>query len=122
MEADVAVFIITFAHPDHERWVKYQPAHLDWLQSELEEGTLLAAGGMDHGRTGCIIATAADEQAARRWVVHDPYVARGVSDEISITVWDPIFGTWQMESSCAGLSYNDLRREILKRTRTATTD
>jgi uncharacterized protein len=111
----MAVFLISYIHPDHEGWLKYLGPHFDWLHAQVEAGSLLASGPPDHGavRAGFLIAKAEDEQAVRDWVAGDPFVIHGLAEEMSVTAWDPIFGAFSDESSLAGLAYEDLRRKFL---------
>jgi hypothetical protein len=42
-------------------------------------------------------------------------MVHGLTEDLTITAWDPIFGAFASESSLAGVSYQDLRRQILAR-------
>lgn len=111
----MTVFLISYIHPDHEKWLKYLGPHLDWLHAQVEAGRLLASGPLDHGtvRAGFLIARAEGEQAVRDWLAGDPFVIHGLAEEMSVTAWDPIFGAFSDETSAAGLAYEDLRRKFL---------
>jgi uncharacterized protein YciI len=114
---DMAVFLISCLHPNYAGWVEHQAAHLDWLHAQVEAGALLASGPprRDGVRTAFLIAKAEDEKAVRDWIAGDPYMVHGLTEELTITAWDPIFGAFAGESSLAGVSYEDLRRQILAR-------
>lgn len=112
----MAIFLISYEHPNYEGWVEHQAAHLDWLHAQVQAGALLASGPprrTDGARAGFLIAKATDEAAAREWITGDPYVVHGLAEELTITGWDPIFGAFAHESSLAGSSYEDLRQQIL---------
>jgi hypothetical protein len=66
-------------------------------------------------RAAFLIAKAEDEKAVRDWIAGDPYMVHGLTEDLTITAWDPIFGAFASESSLAGVSYEDLRRQILAR-------
>jgi uncharacterized protein len=114
---DMAVFLISCLHPNYAGWVEHQAAHLDWLHTQVEAGALLASGPprQDGVRAAFLIAKAEDEKAVRDWIAGDPYMVHGLTQELTITAWDPIFGAFASESSLAGVSYENLRRQILAR-------
>jgi uncharacterized protein YciI len=113
----MAVFLISCLHPNDAGWVEHQAAHLDWLHAQVEAGALLASGPphRDGVRAAFLIAKAEDEKAVRDWIAGDPYMVHGLTEELTITAWDPIFGAFASESSLSGVSYEDLRRQILAR-------
>ncbi|GAB5414822.1 MAG: YciI family protein [Congregibacter sp.] len=71
-----------------------RPAHLERIQSLVDEGRLLVAGPMpavdseDPGPAGftgsVIIGEFASLDAARRWAAEDPYVLTGVFQSVSV--------------------------------------
>lgn len=71
-----------------------RPAHLERIQSLVDEGRLLVAGPMpaidseDPGPAGftgsVIIGEFASLDAAQRWAAEDPYVLAGVFQSVSV--------------------------------------
>jgi len=79
----MAFFVVTYVHPDGEGWNTFLDAHVSYLQQLLAEGTLRASGPFD----------------ARSIIEQDPYKIEGLVSDMTITEWNPIFGTYQVEAS-----------------------
>ncbi len=46
-----------------------------------------------------LILAAPSREDARRIVEQDPYTIEGLVSDMTITEWNPIFGTYQLEAS-----------------------
>jgi uncharacterized protein YciI len=56
-----------------------RPAHLEFLQAEIDAGRLLLAGRQEDGSGGVLITTDMDPEAAQDIVDRDPYTHAGVA-------------------------------------------
>jgi uncharacterized protein len=56
-----------------------RPAHLEFLQAEIDAGRLLLAGRQEDGSGGMLITTDMSPEAAQDIVDRDPYTAAGVA-------------------------------------------
>jgi uncharacterized protein YciI len=52
---------------------KTRPAHLAWLQEQVDKGHLILAGRQEDGSGGMLITGDMDDDAAQRLVAADPY-------------------------------------------------
>lgn len=97
----MAFFVVTYIHPDGEGWNTFLDAHVSYLQQLLAEGTLRASGpfvGTPH-RSAMLILSAPSREDARSIIEQDPYKIEGLVSDMTITEWNPIFGTYQVEAS-----------------------
>jgi uncharacterized protein YciI len=56
-----------------------RPAHLEFLEAEIDAGRLLLAGRQEDGSGGVLITTDMDSEAAQDIVDRDPYTRAGVA-------------------------------------------
>jgi uncharacterized protein YciI len=56
-----------------------RPAHLNFLEAEIEAGRLLLAGRQEDGSGGVLITTDMTAEEAQALLVRDPYVQGGLA-------------------------------------------
>lgn len=100
----MALFAITYTHPDAAGWQTHLMAHIGWLQDRLADGSLLASGPFRdvEGHRAMLIMAAVDEAAMRASIATDPFAVEGLIADLTITRWDPIFGAFNPHSSMPG--------------------
>jgi uncharacterized protein YciI len=97
--ADMKFFVVTYVHPDSEGWNKYLLAHVAYLENLLKEGTLRASGPFIG--SAMLILSAASRKDVLDVIAKDPFQIQGLVTETTVTEWDPVFGTYQDESTRA---------------------
>jgi uncharacterized protein YciI len=101
-------FTVTMAHPDGDGWNRNLDAHVKYLRKLVAAGSLRASGPLKGTtlRSGFLIFTAPDRATVEALVAADPFATEGLIEHLTITEWDPLFGTFAAESSgyLAGLS------------------
>lgn len=88
-------FVVTYVHPDPDGWVRHLDAHLHWILEQIEAGTLRASGPTQGGdvRSALLVFAGPNEETVRAIVDTDPYMQHGQVSGLTITEWDPIFGS-----------------------------
>jgi uncharacterized protein len=56
-----------------------RPAHLEWLQQEVDAGRLILAGRQEDGSGGMLITADMDADAVAALVAADPYTKAGAA-------------------------------------------
>jgi uncharacterized protein len=97
----MALFIVTYEHPDAERWQQYLMPHITWLQERLLDGSLIASGPFSDvaEKSALLIMTAPDKAALESIIATDPFAVEGLIANMTIRAWDPIFGAFNDRSS-----------------------
>ncbi|WP_165839651.1 YciI family protein [Rhodococcus sp. Eu-32] len=102
----MAVFVVTYLHSDLDGWNNYLAPHLDWIAQHLETNKLLASGPStsDSGtnRTALLVVEAENRAVLDDFLATDPYAEHGQVNAMTVTEWDPIFGTLNAHSSRSG--------------------
>lgn len=100
----MALFVVTYTHPNPAGWHQHLPAHLDWLVAGVESGLLRASGDTRQTpiRSALLVVAAADRPAAAAFLSTDPFVTEGQIGGMTITEWNPIFGVLNDDSDLAG--------------------
>lgn len=81
-------FVLEYRYADMEARARVRPDHLAWLQSLLEEGTLVLAGPIGDGSGAMMLLHANSEHEARQVVASDPYTAAGVGVDHVLRPWN----------------------------------
>lgn len=81
-------FVLEYRYADMDARARVRPDHLAWLQSLLEEGTLVLAGPVGDGSGAMMVLHVASEEDARRVVARDPYTAAGVGVDHVLRPWN----------------------------------
>ena len=81
-------FVLEYRYADMEARARVRPAHLAYLQSLLEEGTLILAGPVGDGAGAMMVLHVTSEQEARQVVARDPYTAAGVGVDHVLRPWN----------------------------------
>ena len=55
-----------------------RPAHLEWLQREIDAGRLLVSGRQESGQGGVLITADIDPAAVDELIANDPYKIAGL--------------------------------------------
>ena len=102
----MALFVVTYTHPNRAGWKKHLSAHLDWLVDGVETQRLRASGDtkITPIRSALLIVAAADKKSACDFIETDPFFVEGLVGEMTITEWDPLFGAFNADSQYAGKS------------------
>lgn len=97
----MTLFIATFTHPDEAGWAKHLDEHVQYLMTLLQQDKLRASGPLvgTEQKQAILIIAAASRQEAEQIVAEDPYDIHGQIADLTIVEWDPIFGTFNSDSS-----------------------
>lgn len=100
----MALFVVTYDHPDAEGWQTHVMAHVRYLQDLLKTGELLASGPFvgTAEKSAMLIMSAPDQRTLLEVIARDPFAIEGLIQNMTITEWDPIFGAFNDRSSWAG--------------------
>jgi uncharacterized protein YciI len=100
----MALYVVTYEHPDAEGWGKHVMAHVQYLKDLLATGDLLASGPFvgTPDRSAMLIMSAPDQAALLEIIGRDPFAIEGLIHNMTITEWDPIFGAFNDRSTWAG--------------------
>jgi uncharacterized protein len=95
----VKFFIAVYHHPDEEGWKQHLEAHVAYLERLLKDGTLRASGPLVDTpvRSAMLILTTETREHALAVIEEDPFTAHGLVADLTITEWNPIFGTYRDE-------------------------
>jgi uncharacterized protein len=86
----VSFFVLEYRYADLEARARVRPDHLAYLQSLLEEGTVVLAGPVGDGSSALMVLQVGSEQEARRVVQGDPYTSAGVGADYVIRPWNVV--------------------------------
>ena len=89
----MSFFVLEYRYADKDARARVRPDHLAYLQSLLEEGTVVLAGPIGDGTGAMMVLRAASEEAARRVVERDPYTAAGVGVDHVLRPWNVVVPT-----------------------------
>jgi len=94
-------YAVHFVHYDSEGWKDKLQSHLDYLKGLVEKGILRASGPLKGTpvRSGLLIFSAQSREEVIEAMNGDPFMTHGLVNEMTITEWDPVFGTFSSESS-----------------------
>lgn len=98
------LYAVTYEHPDEHGWQQHVMPHVAWLQDRLADGSLLAPGPFTEGatRSALLVMNAPDRKALDELIACDPFAVEGLIENMTIRPWDPIFGTFNDQSSMPG--------------------
>ncbi|QYF73984.1 YciI family protein [Cryobacterium sp. PAMC25264] len=97
----MTLYIATFTHPDKEGWAEHLDAHVQYLMKLLHDGKLRASGPLigTEQKQAILVLVAQDRHEAEQIVADDPYDIHGQISDLTIVEWDPIFGSFNADSS-----------------------
>ena len=100
----MALYAVTYEHPDEAGWQAQLAPHIAYLQDLLAEGVLLASGPFPDRpvKSALLLLKAEDRPALDAIIARDPFAEHGLIDAMTITEWDPIFGVFNPLSSLPG--------------------
>lgn len=100
----MALYVVTYNHPDAEGWAKHVMPHVQYLNDLLKRGVLRASGPFvgTPDRSAMLIIEATDQKALLEIIAEDPFAVEGLIHDMTISEWDPIFGAFNADSSYAG--------------------
>ena len=98
------LYAVTYEHPNEAGWRQHVMPHVVWLQDRLADGSLLASGPCNETatRSALLIMRASDRLSLDELIASDPFAVEGLIENMTIRVWDPIFGTFNDQSSMPG--------------------
>ena len=86
----MSFFVLEYRYADMDARARVRPDHLTYLQSLLEEGTLVLAGPVGDGSGAMLVLQVASEQEAQQVVASDPYTAAGVGVDHVLRPWNVV--------------------------------
>ena len=97
----MAIFVVTYTHPNKDGWSKHVLPHALYLQELLKSGMLLASGPFVGGKTksAMLNMSGANRQEILDAIAKDPFEIEGLIEGMTVTEWDPIFGAFESLSS-----------------------
>jgi hypothetical protein len=97
----MAIFVVTYTHPDGDGWVRHLQEHVGFLMELLHEEVLRASGPLvgTPRQSAMLILSAPSREAVLELIERDPLKVHGQVTEVSVVEWDPIFGAFQEDSS-----------------------
>ncbi len=100
----MALWIVTYKHPDFEGWQRCLRDHVVYLQDLLASGVLRASGPINNvpDREAMLIIAAETREALMDIIAKDPFSREGLIDDMIVREWDPLFGAFNAESSMPG--------------------
>jgi hypothetical protein len=98
------IYAVTYEHPDLKGWQQHLMPHIAWLQEKVADGSLLASGPYPESQTkaALLLLRAPDRAALDELIATDPFATHGLIANMSVTLWDPIFGAFNDHSSMPG--------------------
>ncbi len=105
----MAIYAVTYEHPDEMGWRLHVMPHVAWLQDRLRDGSLLASGPFgDAGvRSALLIMNAVSRDALDALIATDPFAREGLIENMTVREWDPIFGAFNGRSTMPGQMQGD---------------
>lgn len=90
----MSLFVVTYVHPDEQRWLEHLEPHLHWIERRVAEGTLVASGPLRNAPelSAILLVKARDRGHVDELVADDPFVSEGLVTELTVVEWDPGFG------------------------------
>jgi len=94
-------FVVTYEHPDDDGWRLHLMPHIAWLRERVADGSLLASGPLDSQgvKAALLLVAAADRAGLDAIIAGDPFAEQGLIANMTVRVWDPIFGVFNQRSS-----------------------
>lgn len=99
----MALYVVTYVHPNEQGWNKHVFAHVLYLQDLLKAGVLLASGPFvgTAVKSAMLVMSAANLEELLGVIAKDPFAIEGLIEDMTVTEWDPIFGAFAGKSSRA---------------------
>lgn len=90
----MSLYVVTYVHPDQQRWLKFLEPHLHWIERRLADGTLIASGPLPEAPelSAMLLFKAQDRDHVTELIADDPFVSEGLVTELTVMKWDPGFG------------------------------
>ena len=86
----MSFFVLEYRYADLDARARVRPDHLAYLQSLLEEGTVVLAGPVGDGSGAMMVLQVGSEEEARGVVKRDPYTAAGVGADHVLRPWNVV--------------------------------
>lgn len=95
------IYIVTYEHPDDAGWAVHVMPHVAWLKKCAADGSLLASGPCEGTavKSAMLLLKAAERPALDALIATDPFAIEGLIANMTVQVWDPIFGAFNQHSS-----------------------
>ena len=94
-------FVVTMTHPDGPGWGEHVLPHVDYLKGLIATGKLRASGPVVGSglRAGLLLFTVGDRAELDSLIAADPFAIEGLINELTVTEWNPLFGTFASEAA-----------------------
>jgi uncharacterized protein YciI len=87
---DTMLYIVTLTHARPAAEVQlHLDAHREWLARHIDKGDIVAAGPLDDGPGGIVLARAVGREALAEILASDPFVAQRVVD-VQVRGFNPV--------------------------------
>lgn len=73
---------------------EHRPAHREWLNELVSQGTVLASGPFGDNAGALLIFVADSEAELNDLLKQDPFAAAGVISAVKTTQWNPVIGVF----------------------------
>lgn len=91
----MSFYAVTYHYLDApDQIAAIRPIHREWLQQQLNEGSLKASGPMVDVAGALLIFEVEDLESLASLLDNDPFDIAGVIQERVIQQWNPVFGPW----------------------------
>lgn len=90
----MSLYLVTYVHPDKQRWLEHLETHVHWIERRLADGTIVASGPLQDvpELSAVLLIKARDRQQVHELLADDPFVAQGLLTELTVLKWYPGFG------------------------------
>jgi uncharacterized protein YciI len=86
----MSFFVLEYRYGDLDARTRVRPAHLAYLQSLHEKGTVVLAGPVGDGSGAMMVLKVSSEEEAGRVIKGDPYTANGVGVDHVLRPWNVV--------------------------------
>jgi uncharacterized protein YciI len=91
----MSFYAVTYNYVDApDQIAAIRPIHREWLQTQLDAGSLKASGPMVDVAGALLIFEVEDLESLASLLDNDPFDIAGVIQERVIQQWNPVFGPW----------------------------
>ena len=86
----MSFFVLEYRYGDLDARTRVRPAHLAYLQSLQEKGTVVLAGPVGDGSGAMMVLKVGSEQEVGRIIHGDPYTTAGVGVDHVLRPWNVV--------------------------------
>lgn len=89
----MAYFVVEIRYVP-EKFAEVRPRHREFLQQQVELGTVVVAGPLDNDTGGMVVFRVESREALQDIIDSDPYHLEGVVAERTVREFKPVLGAW----------------------------